>query len=226
MRPARHASSTARLGGLFVGVLAWLWLWSVHTPWAADTAPRLWLYDLLFYVRVLLVVWVLAECAWWYWRPRRRTRIGSACLAATVLAAIAAWVFASTAIGWQWRVVASAPALDSLAKSGNVDIRQRAGQVIVDTVRFPCDAGAPWFWLGRPHGGGSGINLAIVRSTSLPRAPFADAFRLRHIDGQWWMAYQDGARYQALQAQHRQAGCRIPVTVPSHRAGMTFIDAH
>ena len=225
MRTARHASSTARLAALFIGVLGWLWSWSVHTPWAADTAPRLWLYDLLFYARVLLAAWVLAECAWWCWHPRRRTRVGSACLAATLSASIAAWALAATGAGWQLRVVASARALDALATAGNGDLRQRAGQVLVDSVRFPCDMGAPWFWLGRPHGAGSGINLAIVRSASLPPAPFADAFRLRHIDGQWWMAYQHGARYHAMQAQDHDAACRAPITVPSHRVGMAFIDA-
>lgn len=225
MPAALHPSTTVRLAGLLGCVLAWCWLWSVHTPWAADTTPRLWLYDLLFYARVLLAAWVLVECALWYWHPRRRTRIGTVFLAATVLTAAAAWALAATGAGWRWRVVASARALDALATAGTGDIRQRAGQVLVDTVRFPCDAGTPWFWLGRPHGGGSGINLAIVRSASLPQAPFADAFRLRRIDGQWWMAYQRGTRYQTLQARNDQSGCRAPGTITSHRAGLAFIDA-
>ena len=46
---------TVRVAALFACVAAWLWLWSIHTPWAADLAPRLWLYDVLYYARVLLV---------------------------------------------------------------------------------------------------------------------------------------------------------------------------
>ena len=46
---------TVRVAALFACVPAWLWLWSIHTPWAADLAPRLWLYDVLYYARVLLV---------------------------------------------------------------------------------------------------------------------------------------------------------------------------
>lgn len=187
-------------------------------------APRLWLYDLLFYARVLLVAWALAECALWYWHPGWRTRAGTACLAGMLLAA-AAWALATTGAGWRLRVSASAPALDALATAGNGDTRQRAGHVLVDSVRHPCDAGTPWFWLGRPHGAGSGINLAIVRSTALPQAPFADAFRLRRLDAHWWMAYQQGARYHALQAQAGESACRAPARVQSHRAGMAFIDA-
>ena len=217
--------ATLRVGALLAGVIAWLWLWSIHTPWAADLEPRLWLYDLLFYARVVLVAWTLAECALWLWHPAKRRRVASILLGSALLASIAGWAYSQTGIGWKLRVLASAPELDALAARGRSDLRQRAGHVLIDTLRFPCDTSTPWFWLGRPHGAGSGINLAIVRSDTTPQAPFADAFRIRRIDGHWWMAYQDGARYHALQARGEHASCGVAETVSSHRAGMAFIDA-
>ena len=212
------------MAALFGGVLAWLWLWSVHTPWAADLAPRLWLYDLLFYIRVVLVAWLLAEAAWWAWHPSQRRYVASLLLGSALIAGTAGWAYSQTGIGWRLRVLASAPALDALAARGSGAPRQRAGQVLVDTVQFPCAAGTPWFWLGRPHGAGTGINLAIIRSEALPRAPYADAFRLRHLDGDWWMAYQDGTRYHALQERGVASSCVEADTVRSHHAGMAFID--
>ncbi len=149
--------------------------------------------------------------------------MASLLLATTLLAGIAGWACAQTGIGWKLRVVASAPALDALAAQGRNDLRQRAGHVLVDTVRFPCAATTPWFWLGRPHGAGSGINLAAVRSDARPQAPFAGAFRIRRLDGHWWMAYQHGARYQALQGDSRAVACATPQQAASHRAGMAFI---
>ena len=217
--------TTARIAALFACVAAWLWLWSIHTPWAADLAPRLWLYDVLYYARVLLVAWLLAEVALWCWHPSKRRRLASILLGGSVLAGIAGWAYAQTGIGWRLRVVASAPALEVLAADGASDLRQRAGHVLVDTVRFPCGPTTPWFWLGRPHGAGSGINLALIRSDTLPKAPVADAFRIRRIDGGWWMAYQHGRRYHALQAQADASRCVIPETLPSHRAGLAFIEA-
>ncbi len=217
--------TTARVAALFACVTAWLWLWSIYTTWAADLAPRLWLYDVLYYARVLLVAWLLAEVALWCWRPSKRRRLASLLLGGSVLMGIAGWAYAQTGIGWRLRVLASTPALDALAAGGASDLRQRAGQVLVDTVRFPCSASTPWFWLGRPHGAGSGINLALIRSDSTPQAPYADAFRIRRIDGRWWMAYQHGPRYHAVQVDDTQAACVVPTMTPSHRAGMSFVEA-
>jgi hypothetical protein len=214
-----------RIGALLACVGTWLWLWSIHTPWATDLAPRLWLYDLLFYVRVALVAWTLAECALWCWHPAQRGRLATLLLGSTLLAGLAGWMYARSGIGWKWRVAASAPTLDALATQAAGDSRQRAGHVLVDTMRFPCDGSTPWFWLGRPHGAGSGINLAIVRSDTLPQAPFAASFRLRRIDGQWWMAYQHGARYQTMQGDRVAATCATPRQAASHRAGLAFIEA-
>jgi len=215
---------TARVAALFACVAAWLWLWSIYTPWAADLAPRQWLYDVLYYARVLLVAWLLAEVALWCWHPSKRRRLASLLLGGSLLAGIAGWAYAQTGIGWRLRVLASASALDTLAAGGASDLRQRAGQVLVDTVRFPCSASTPWFWLGRPHGAGSGINLALIRSDSTPQAPYAEAFRIRRIEGRWWMAYQHGPRYLALRAQAEASACIVPGTTPSHRAGMHFIE--
>ena len=131
------------------------------------------------------------------------------------------WMYAQTGVGWRLRILASAPALQALATHGSSDTRQRAGHVLVDTLRLPCDAATPWLWLGRPHGAGSGINLALVRSDGPPQAPFADAFRIRRIDGRSWMAYQHGVRYHAPQGG--SAACTTPRPATSHRAGMAFI---
>ena len=215
---------TTRVAALFACVATWLWLWSIYTPWAADLAPRLWLYDVLYYARVLLVAWLLAEVALWWWHPSKRRRLASILLGGTVLAGIAGWTYAQTDIGWRLRVVASAPALEVLAADGASNLRQRAGQELVDTVRFPCNGSTPWYWLGRPHGAGSGINLAVVRSDVVPQAPLADAFRIRRIDGRWWMAYQNGARYDAMLARGVAQTCHATGTVSSHRAGLAFIE--
>lgn len=230
--PARRASTSLRLAVLLATVAGWLWLWSIHTPWATDLAPRLWLYDLLYYLRAALVAWVLAECALWAFHPLQRTRFASACLVATLALSAAAWIYAHASIGWRVRTRASAPALEALAmqgdgdrRQGDGDRRQRAGLVLVDSLRRPCDAATPWFWLGRPHGAGSGINLAIVRSDAPPQAPFAEAFRLRRIDAHWWMAYQDGRRYHALQGDAAAGECALARQIGSHRAGMAFIEA-
>ena len=53
--------SSLRLWVLLAATLGWLWASSVFAPWAADRAPRLWLYDLLFYLRVVLLAWAAAE---------------------------------------------------------------------------------------------------------------------------------------------------------------------
>ena len=50
-----------RLWILFALALAWCWASSVFTPWATDLAPRLWLYDVLYYARVLLLFWGACE---------------------------------------------------------------------------------------------------------------------------------------------------------------------
>lgn len=220
-----RTTTPARLATLFVVVAAWLWSWSIHTPWAADTAPRLWLHDLLYYLRVALVAWVLAECALWAWHPARRTWLATIALAATLLVSVAAWTYASTSLGLRLRVAASAAALQDLPRQSDGLRRQRAGLLLVDALRRPCDAATPWFWLGRPHGAGSGINLAVVRSDGLPKAPHAQAFRLRRIDAQWWVAYQNGPQYQALQGDAAAARCTRPREAASHRAGMAFVEA-
>lgn len=165
---------------------------------------------------------MLAECAHWTWHPSKRTWGSSLMLGAVLVAGAAGWAYARTGIGWRWRVQASTSALHALAARGSSDLRQRAGHVLVDTVRMPCATATPWFWLGRPHGAGSGINLALVRSDAPPQAPFADAFRIRRLDGHWWMAYQHGARYVALQGTGSAAMCATPRETTSHRAGMAF----
>ena len=75
----------------------------------------------------------------------------------------------------------------------------------------------------RPSNRVIGYTLALVRSDASPQAPFADAFRIRRVDGHWWMAYQHGARYAALQGDNRAAACATPREAASHRAGMAFV---
>lgn len=212
-----------RLVLLLAATLAWLWAISPCTPWAADRAPRLWLYDLLFYARFALLAWLAAEIALALFRRTHRRAGAPMLLALATGTWIGAWLYADSGIGWRWRILASRDALDAVADAGYADHRQRAGHVLVDTVRTPCGAHAPWLWLGRPHGGGSGINLALVRSGSaVPDTPVRDAFVFMPVAGAWWLAYENPARHYAGASQR---ACTPGTTVPSHRAGLAHVAA-
>lgn len=205
-----------RLALLLLATLAWLWASSPYTPWAADRAPRLWLYDLLFYLRVVLLAWLAAETAWLFFRHGRRTRTALAMLALACGAWLAAVLYVDSGPGWRWRTLASRAALETLAQAGYSDQRRRAGHLIVDNVRTPCGVHAPWLWLGRPHGAGSGINLALVRSAGVPDTPVAEAFVFRALGHGWWMAYENAAAHHAGTARR---ACSPGLTIATHRAG-------
>lgn len=216
-------SAPPRLWFLFALALAWCWASSVSTPWAADLAPRLWLYDLLFYARVLLLFWAACEVLRTLLRGDRRatTLVPLALVLAT---GAAAWAYAASEAGWRWKVAASRDALQASAQGRDHDLRHRAGHFIVDTLRHPCGADEAWLWLGRPHGAGSGTNLALVHAGDAPpRSPMADAFAFRPLGDGWWLAYQHAANYQRALATGAGGPCLPGRVVPRHRDGRAFI---
>ena len=85
-------------------------------------------------------------------------------LALVFAVGLAAWAYADSDTGWRWKVASSRDALRAAIAAPDHDVRHRAGHFIVDTVRHPCGGTEPWLWLGRPHGAGSGTNLALVHA--------------------------------------------------------------
>jgi len=223
LRQSAVRAQHARLVLLLAATLAWLWAISPYAPRAADRAPRLWLYDLLFYVRAVLLAWTVAEIAFALFRGTRRSP-GVVALLGTVLAAwLGAAAYDDSGVGWRWRVRASGAALAAVAQAGDSDQRQRVGHLLIDTVRTPCGARSPWLWLGRPHGGGSGINLALVRGNgAVPRTPVRDAFVFLALGEGWWLAYENAARHHAAAPQR---ACTPGTAVGTHRAGLAHVAA-
>lgn len=220
--PPRLAQSR-RTCLLLAATLAWLWAISVYTPWAGDRAPRLWLYDLLFHARVALLAWAAAEIALVVFRRTHRAPGVLLVLGTVVAAWTAAALYDDSGIGWRWRVLASDAELDAVADAGDSDTRQRAGHVLLDTVRTPCGAQSPWLWLGRPHGAGSGINLALVRNGSaVPQTPVRDAFVFLPLGEGWWLAFENPARHHAAAPPR---ACVAGIAVASHRAGRAHVAA-
>jgi hypothetical protein len=215
---------------LLAATLLWLWASSVFTPWAEDRAPRLWLYDLLFYLRFALLFWAVAEILHLAWRRKSRASMPQALpMVAIVVLVLAAWTYERTEAGRRWKVSASRGALTAVARDGYNDRRRRAGHFLVDTTRIPCRDAQPWLWLGRPHGGGTGINLALVHSGNrVPDAPVPDAFAFSPVADGWWMAYQHAGRYRRTMQQRSAslatAKC-VTGAVVTHRQGMAFIKA-
>lgn len=208
--------------------LLWLWAGSVFAPWAQDRAPRPWLHDLLFYLRFVLLAWAAAEILSLAWRRKGASLQRALPLAAIAVVACTAWAYGHTAAGLRWKVTTSRNALAMAARAGYNDQRRRAGHFLVDTSRVPCGAAQPWLWLGRPHGGGTGTNLALVRSGSrVPDAPPGDAFVFASLTDGWWMAYQHGARYRRAMPPRSASAAMdcMPGTVVTHRQGMAFVDA-
>lgn len=230
-----------RLWMLLAAIVAWLWAGSVSTPWAADRAPRLWLYDLLFYLRFVLLFWAAAEVLR-IALHRARPRLAEAWpLALTALVVLVAHTYQHREAGLRWKLAASHDALVAAARAGTSDRRRRAGHFLVDSVRMPCSGQVAWLWLGRPFGGGTGINLALVHAGErAPATPFPDAFAFWRATGGWWLAYQHAGRYQRAMQQHvlrqhtleqqapRQhrspvAACGTGTVLSRHRQGQDFI---
>jgi len=233
MRPCLLPADCMSIRRLIVLTLLsglWLWAGSVYSPWAEDLDPRLWLYDFLFYFRFILLFWVLAEMGLWWRRyrdgdaPLRMQYAGVCLLAASALTVLAPDAFADSQAGWRWRVRMSIEALAPYAVPAHADVRHRVGLFIVDTQRMPC-AGQSWLWLGRPFGGGTGTNLALVHGSrnAVPKSPQAEAFRFLHMHENWWLAYQDPDSYSA-----ETSGTIVCVegrSVASHAKGLRFIDS-
>lgn len=221
----RRSAVLAFLTGL------WVWAGSVYSPWAEDTDPRLWLYDFLFYFRFILLFWAMAELGlrWRRYRdgetPTRMRCAGVFLAAASALALLAADAFADSEAAWHWRVRMSIEALAPYAVPGHADARHRVGMLLVDTQRMPCTVQS-WLWLGRPFGGGTGTNMALVHGdrNAVPYSPQAEAFRFLHMHGNWWLAYQNPDSYSA------ETGgtivCVEGLAVASHTQGLRFIDSY
>lgn len=221
LSPSAHIA--LRRWALVLAFLAWCWARSVLTPWAADREPRLWLYDVLFYLGFALLAWGVAELLRCAWDARHRCRsVRSPLVVLLLSAALAAWwTHAEGALRLQLRL--SEGALQRIVAAGYDDRRQRAGWFLVDSVRTPCGDTQPWLWLGRPHGGGSGINRALVQGgASVPATPQRDAYVFRLLHDGWWMAYQHARR--DLAREDAPGRCADGLGVPSHRRGMAWID--
>jgi len=219
--------SSLRLWMLLAATIAWFWAGSVFSPWAVDRAPRLWLYDLLFYLRFALLFWAAAEILRIVLRRARPRLVEFLPLALMALIVLVAQAYQHAEAGLRWKVAASNDALLAVAGAGNSDQRRRAGHFLIDSVRTPCGPTA-WLWLGRPFGAGSGINLALVHAgEGVPATPFSDAFAFWHAQGDWWLAYQHGGRYQrAMQRDSSPvATCSAGTELPRHRQGQAFITA-
>jgi hypothetical protein len=157
-------------------------------------------------------------------RDRRRSTLGPLGLALVVAAL--AWAYADSETGWRWKVAASRDALRASMDMDDHDVRHRAGHFIVDTVRHPCLDAQPWLWLGRPHGAGSGTNLALVQAgEGLPQSPLADAFAFRPLGDGWWLAYQHATRYRDGMAAGAADRCASGRVLHGHRDGRAFIEA-
>lgn len=224
--PTSRPAGTRRWG-VALAALALAWMGSVYTPWAADAAPRLWLYDAGYYLRFAVLAWGLVESGLlWRFRVRHLAAWLPLMLAAGI--ALAASIAPRSGLVLAWQVRASDAALHAVADAGAAQPRSRAGHLIIDGLSLPCDRREPWLWVGRPHGAGSGTSLALVRATRAPpSAPPGDAHRVRHLAGRWWLAYQHAARH----AQATRSGlalrtaCTPAAGVSRHRQGLDFVDA-
>jgi hypothetical protein len=211
---------------LLLATLAWLWATSVFTPWAEGRAPRMWLYDLLFYLGFALLFWGGGELL--RLASRRGPAMDAAPLAVAALVVAAALGYQHTEAGLHWRIADSRAALAAAAHAGYSDRRRRVGHFIVDSVRLPCTGTRQaWLWLGRPHGGGSGTNLALVWGDGRrPATPLQDAFAFWPAGNGWWMAYQHAGRYRRAITRHAAgaAGTCTPGEVVSrHRQGVALV---
>ncbi len=219
--------SRLRIGLLLVLVVLRIYSGSVFSPWAESELPRLWLYDTLFYAGYLLFFWWGAEALRLIVVRRRtgswrRAAVPLALLLAAAVLPLANFALHRTAAGWRMRVELSAPSLRSHKDPVIGDRRHRAGWLIIDSVRAPCGDQA-WLWLGRPFGGGTGINLALVHSPpGPPLSPLPEAFRFRRVNDQWWMAYQNPRAYRRGRGYSAE-DCVAGIVVETHRAGMRYI---
>lgn len=222
MRPLSQRGIALRRWLLCLAVPVWAWSRSTLTPWAVSRAPRLWLYDALYYLGFALLAWALAELALAVFQRRRERAVTLLPLAvAAGLASAMLWWTCSEG-GLRMQLRASANGLHRIASAGQGDVRQRAGVFLVDTVRAPCAAAEPWLWLGRPHGAGTGINRALVYSgPTMPHTPQRDAYAFWPVADGWWMAYQHARRDLAVADTPDR--CAPGHALQSHRQGLAWI---
>ena len=230
--PQTHAAHRAWL--LLALTALWLWAASEFAPWAPDPAPRLWLYDTLYYARFALGAWWLAEAGLLLARRRIATAavVG---LGLGLVAVTAAWGLRHTGPGLRLLTGLSAAALDRAraerARHGPVliaadDHRRRVGAFLVDTWRLPCAPDQPWLWLGRPFGAGSGHNRALVYGgAAVPYSPDTASFRFLYLHGGWWLAYQNPRAWfrPGGHAERPVANCLPGEPLDRHAEGLRFI---
>lgn len=216
-----------RIFVFFLIFISWFWANSIFAPWATSMDPRLWLYDLLFYTRFVLMFWAAFELIYACMQIRNspgNRQYAIVNLAVISLAAItvsAYLLLMYTGSGFRARVELSSKSLDALRKPEFANLRQRAGWFLVDTQRQPC-GDQPWLWLGNMYGGGTGNNLALVHSgKEVPLSPAPEAFRFWPVSDGWWLAYQNPKNYYARALQSE--ACDPGEVVASHDQGMKFI---
>lgn len=219
--------SSARIYFFLLLFGVWLWASSIFTPWAESTDARLWLYDLLFYARYVLMLWGIIEFLLACQQLRSKTekrKYSLATIGALVFAASSGFAYTylmQTSTGLSLRVQMSSQALAELSTPTFANRRQRAAWFLIDNQRRPCVDQA-WLWLGQVYGGGSGNNTALVYSdNAAPKSPVDDAFKFRRVTGHWWLAYQNPGKYYA-HLKVAQA-CTVGEQVDTHDAGLQFI---
>lgn len=212
---------------LFLIFVIWFWANSIFSPWATSTDPRLWLYDVLFYTRFVLMFWAACELlyAWQQIRNmpgQRKQAVTTISVIGMAAVAVTAYLYLMhTGNGFRARVGMSSESLKALKKPDFADVRQRAGWFLVDTQRQPC-GDQPWLWLGNTYGGGTGNNLALVHSANdVPKTPMAEAFRFWPVSEGWYLAYQNPNLYHARYGE--ALICTAGETVATHDEGMAFI---
>lgn len=213
----------------FLFFAVWFWANSLFTPWATSIDPMLWLYDVLFYTRFVLMFWAVFELLYACWQLTNAPQYKKNALLSIVTIAIAAvlvsgyYYLMHTGNGYRARVIMSSGALAALQKPDYENIRMRAGWFLIDTKRNPCNDQA-WLWLGNPFGAGTGNNMALVRSpNAVPKSPMLNAFRFWQVSNGWWLAYQHPQKYSSLINQ--PTVCQAGLLVDSHQQGMRFISA-
>lgn len=207
--------------------LLWLWANSIFAPWAESLDPRLWLYDLLFYARFVLLFWGVCELLFacrqiWNRETSKRYVFANILMIGIAALSTSAYLYLMyTGDGFRLRVKLSSSALATLQQPGFSDQRERVGWFLIDNRRQPCTEES-WLWLGEVYGGGTGNNLALVHSRSnSPKTPVLEAFRFWPLSGEWWLAYQNPERYyKQLEVSKSCVEGRIVVT---HEQGMEFI---
>ena len=208
----------------------WFWANSIFAPWAEDLNPRLWLYDLLFYTRFVLLFWggvelLIASRQILDTQTSKRNGYANIIVIGMATLSVSAYLYLMyTGNGFRLRTKISASALAALQEPGFSDQRQRIGWFLVDNRRQPCPKES-WLWLGEVYGGGSGNNLALVHSKNQsPKTPVLEAFRFWPLNEQWWLAYQNPDRYyKDLDVSKYCVDGKI---VKTHEQGMQFIKAH